>query len=215
MMKGYLRRPTIACMVPREVLRWINKIHILNYLSLWNQHQTVKPSLIAFHLPTPMCKEIPTLGWGYVQTRKRRDKVCPLYRVLGSLRIWKNSAFGSLKICGLPAVACSPAQWICIQLVFGWRLLPSMRSPSPFPECFYTCGYFCADAAGQSVCPLTAFFGLSGVACSPAQWICIQLVFGWRLLPSVRSPSASLKVLQLWVFFLLILQVRSFKNIFL
>jgi hypothetical protein len=116
MMKGYLRRPTVACMVPREVLRWISKIHILNYLT---NTKLLKPSLIAFHLPTPMCKEIPTLGWGYVQTRKRRDKVCPLYRVLGSLRIWKNSAFGSLKICGLPAVACSPAQWICIQLVFG------------------------------------------------------------------------------------------------
>jgi hypothetical protein len=62
-----------------------------------------KLSLIAFHLtPTPMCKKKPTLGWGYVQTRTRREKVCPLYRVLGSLRIWKNSAFGSLKICSLP-----------------------------------------------------------------------------------------------------------------
>src|ERR1700734_3083251 len=55
-------------------------------------------SLIAF----PMCKEKPTLGWGYVRTRTRREKVCPLYCVLGSLRIWKNSAFGSLKICSLP-----------------------------------------------------------------------------------------------------------------
>ena len=141
-MKGHLRRPNSACMVSKEVLRWISKIHILNYLSFWNQHQTVKPSLIAFHLPTPMYKEIPTLGWGYVQTRKRRDKVCPLYRVLGSLRIWKNSAFGSLKICGLPAVACSPAQWICSQLVFGWRLLPSMRSPPAFLNVFIPVGIF-------------------------------------------------------------------------
>ena len=48
---------------------------------------------------------------------------------------------------------------------------------------------------------LTAFFGLSGVACSPAQWICSQLVFGWRLLPSVRLPPASLEFYSLWVFF--------------
>jgi hypothetical protein len=79
-----------------------------------------KPSLIALHLtPTPMCKEKPTLRWGYVQTRTRREKVCPLYRVLGSLRIWKNSAFGSLKTCSPPAVICSSAQWICSPLVFG------------------------------------------------------------------------------------------------
>jgi len=50
--------------------------------------------------------------------------------------------------------------------------------PFSFPECFYTCGVFCADAAGPISVSLTAFFGLSGVACSPAQWICSQLVFG-------------------------------------
>jgi hypothetical protein len=35
---------------------------------------------------------MPTLGWGYVQTSRRREKRCPQYRVLGQLRFKKDLA---------------------------------------------------------------------------------------------------------------------------
>ena len=37
-------------------------------------------------LPSPMYEKSPTLRWGQVQTRKRRECQCPQYRVFGSLR---------------------------------------------------------------------------------------------------------------------------------
>jgi hypothetical protein len=44
----------------------------------------------AFHVPscpTPMCREHPTLTWGYVQTCTRREKRCPQYRVFAYFRV--------------------------------------------------------------------------------------------------------------------------------
>ena len=43
-----------------------------------------------------MYEKRPTLTWGHVQTRERREKGCPQYRVFGSLRFWKDSAFWGL-----------------------------------------------------------------------------------------------------------------------
>jgi hypothetical protein len=70
--------------------------------------------------PPPMYRERPTLTWGYVQTRERRDKRCPQYRVLGSLRFRKDSEFGSLKSWQPPPFTCSPAQWIHGLLMLCW-----------------------------------------------------------------------------------------------
>ena len=79
-----------------------------------------------------MYKEWPTLTWGYVQTRERRDKRCPQYRVLGSLPFRKDSEFGSLKSWLAPPLACSLAQWFHVPFVFGCSAFcPGMSYTQP------------------------------------------------------------------------------------
>jgi len=47
-----------------------------------NTHNII-PFDLSLWTPSPMYKELTTLTWAYVQTRERREKRCPQYRVFG------------------------------------------------------------------------------------------------------------------------------------
>ena len=98
-----------------------------------------------------MYKEWPTLTWGYVQTRERRDKRCPQYRVLGSLPFRKDSEFGSLKSWLAPPLACSLAQWFHVPFVFGCSAFCPGDVLHTISEYFQDNTYFIDGAANHSV----------------------------------------------------------------
>jgi hypothetical protein len=53
---------------------------------------------IIHHQPTPMSEKRPTLTWGCDQTRQRREKRCPQYRVLAYFRVCNGlSTFQTLQ----------------------------------------------------------------------------------------------------------------------
>jgi len=93
--------------------------------------------------------------------RARGVKKCVHY-----IAFWVRYAFGKTlhleasRFVVSPAVVCSPAQWICSQLLFGWRLFPSVRSSPASLMVFMLMGILFTDAESHFVNHWPLFWGL-------------------------------------------------------